>query len=93
MNPLYVGIDVSEDHNETFLMRPDGSKHSSFSVRNDRNGAKLLTKRIVSSLQSLSLSEVVIGLESTSVYGDTLVYALRESGSLGAFFRKIIHTI
>ena len=34
MNPLYVGIDVSEDHNETFLMNPDGSKLSSFSVLN-----------------------------------------------------------
>ena len=89
IKPLYVGIDVSEDHNETFLMKPDGSKHSSFSVRNDRNGAKLLTERIVSSLKSLSLSEVVIGLESTSVYGDMLVYALRENGSLGTFFRKI----
>lgn len=89
MNPLYVGIDVSEDHNETFLMNSDGSKLSSFSVLNDRNGAKLLIERIISAMKSRSLSEVVIGLESTSVYGDTLVYALRESGGLGAFFRKI----
>ena len=89
MNPLYVGIDVSEDHNETFLMTSDGSKLSSFSVLNDRNGAKLLIERIISAMKSRSLSEVVIGLESTSVYGDTLVYALRESGGLGAFFRKI----
>ena len=89
MNPLYVGIDVSEDHNETFLMEPDGEKLSSFSVRNDRNGAKLLTERILSAMKSRSLSEMVIGLESTSVYGDTLVYALRESSDLGAFLRKI----
>ena len=70
MNPLYVGIDVSEDHNETFLMNSDGSKLSSFSVLNDRNGAKLLIERIISAMKSRSLSEVVIGLESTSVYGD-----------------------
>ena len=31
----------------------------------------------------------MIGLEATSIYGDSLVYALREDGSLGRFQRKI----
>ncbi|MDR1631056.1 MAG: IS110 family transposase [Oscillospiraceae bacterium] len=30
-----------------------------------------------------------IGLEATSIYGDNLVYALREDGRLGQFGRKI----
>lgn len=29
MNPLYVGIDVSSKTNVIYLMKPDGSKHSS----------------------------------------------------------------
>ena len=70
-------------------MLPDGSKHSSFSVQNTPGGAKLLTEKIVSALTAKSLGEVTIGLEATSVYGNTLVYALRESGSLGRFRRKI----
>jgi len=89
VNPLYVGIDVSKASNVAFLMKPDGSKLSSFPVPNDHNGAKLLSERIVSSMESLSLSEVVIGLEATSVYGELLVYDLRADGGLGKFQRSI----
>ncbi|BCK84912.1 hypothetical protein MM59RIKEN_22310 [Pusillibacter faecalis] len=84
MNPLFVGIDVSSKNNVAYLMKPDGSKHSNFSVQNNLGGAKLLSERIVSALRSMQLSDVVIGLEATSIYGDSLVYALREDGSLGA---------
>ena len=30
VNPLFVGIDVSSKNNVTYLMKPDGSKYSSF---------------------------------------------------------------
>ena len=89
VNPLFVGIDVSSRSNVAYLMKPDGSKHSSFSVQNNLGGAKLLSEKIVSALHSMQLSDVVIGLEATSIYGDSLVYALREDGSLGRFQRKI----
>ena len=89
MIPLFVGIDVSSRNNVAYLMKPDGSKHSSFSVQNNLGGAKLLSERIVSALRSMQLCDVVIGLEATSIYGDSLVYALREDGSLGQFRRKI----
>lgn len=48
MNPLFVGIDVSSKNNVAYLMKPNGSKHSSFSVQNNLGGAKLLSERIVS---------------------------------------------
>ena len=89
MNPLFVGIDVSSRNNVSYLMKPDGSKYSSFSVQNNLGGAKILSERIVSALDSMQLCDVVIGLEATSIYGDSLVYALREDGSLGHFQRKI----
>ena len=90
MNPLFVGIDVSSRNNVAYLMKPDGSKHSSFSVQNNLGGAKILSERIVSALEApFSSSDVVIGLEATSIYGDSLVYALREDGNLGRFQRKI----
>ena len=89
MNPLFVGIDVSSRNNVAYLMNPDGSKHSSFSVQNNLGGAKLLSERIVSALSSMQLEHVVIGLEATTIYGDSLVYALREDGRLGRFQRKI----
>ena len=74
MNPLFVGIDVGSQNNAVYLMKPDGSKYSSFSVQNNRGGAKLLTEQIVSALQSQGLTDVVIGMEATSIYGDNLVY-------------------
>ena len=83
MNQLYVGIDVGSAKNSAYLMMPDGRKHSSFSMQNNPGGAKLLTERIVTALTAQGLSSVTIGLEATSVYGDTLVYALREDGRLG----------
>ena len=89
MNPLYVGIDVSSKTNVTYLMRPDGSKYSSFSVQNNVGGAKILSEKIVSAMNSMSLTDVVIGMEATSIYGDHLVHSLREDGSLGCFQRKI----
>ena len=89
MNPLYVGIDVGSRNNAVYLMKPDGGKHSSFSVQNNSGGAKTLTGRIVSALTSQGLTDVVIGMEATSIYGETLVYALREDGSLGQFHKKI----
>ena len=89
MNPLYVGIDVSSKSNVAYLMKPDGSKHSNFSVPNTRDGSRQLVKRILSAITSESLTDVVIGLESTSVYGDNLVCFLREDGSLTPYNKKI----
>lgn len=89
VNPLYVGIDVGSRNNAVYLMKPDGEKHSSFSVENNLGGAKTLTERIVSALASQGLTDVVIGMEATSIYGETLVYALREDSALGQFHKKI----
>lgn len=89
MDTLYVGIDISSKNNVAYLMRSDGSKHSTFSVANNRDGAKLLVDRVTSVLHSLNIPKVVIGMEATSVYGDNLMYYLRENGSLGTFDRKI----
>ena len=89
MNPLYVGIDVSSKSNVVYLMLPNGDKHSNFSVTNSHDGSTQLVKRILSVLTSYSLDTVLIGLEATSVYGDNLVYFLREDATLAHFNRKI----
>lgn len=89
MNPLYVGIDVSSKSNVVYFMLADGSKYSNFSVANSHDGSTQLVKRILSTMESKSLDTVLIGLEATSVYGDNLVYFLREDASLASFNRKI----
>ena len=89
MNQLFVGIDVGSRGNTAYLMRPDGDKHSNFTVQNTQGGAKILIDKIVSALTAMGLEQVVIGMEATGIYGDNLVYALREDGALGRFQRKI----
>jgi len=89
MSQLYVGIDVSSKSNVAYLMKPDGSKHSTFLVRNSLDGSRQLVKRIHNAITSESLTDVIIGLESTSVYGDNLVCFLREDGTLTPYNKKI----
>ena len=89
MNKLFIGIDVGSRDNAVYVMLPDGSKHSSFEVRNDLGGAELLSKRAVSALIENNLSSVVIGMEATSVYGENLMCFLRDNETLGQFERKL----
>lgn len=89
MDKLYVGIDVSSKTNVVYIMLPDGNKHSNFSVANSLDGTTHMVKRILSAITSCSLNSVVIGLEATSVYGDNLVYFLREDATLAPFNRSI----
>jgi len=89
VNQLFVGIDVGSRDNTVHIMLPDGSKHSSFAVQNNLGGAKTISKRVVSVLTDKSLPDVAIGIEATGVYGDSLMYFLREDGALGRFGRKL----
>lgn len=89
MDKLYVGIDVSSKNNVVYLMLPNGDKHSNFSVPNSHDGAIQMVKRILSAITTCSLDSVTIGLEATSVYGDNLVYFLREDATLAPFNRTI----
>ena len=70
-------------------MKPDGTKIKNFSVPNSKDGSKKLVKDVLSALTSYSLTDVIFGLEATSVYGDNLVCFLREDGSLTPYNRKI----
>lgn len=85
MNKLYAGIDVHSTMNYVYLMKPDGSKHSSFSVKNSPDGSKKVADNIVSALTALNLTNTVIGIEATGVYGENLMIYLREVAGLAQF--------
>lgn len=89
MNSLFVGIDVSSSSNVVYFMNPDGSKHSSFSVQNNTNGAIILSKRVLSAMQHSAFDNCIIGLEATSVYGDNLLYFLKEDSALSNIDKHI----
>ena len=89
MNPLYVGIDVSSKNNVAFFMKPDGSKLKAFPIKNSRDGAQFLVREMLSALTSFSLTDLIIGMEATSVYGENLVFFLREDATLVPFNSKL----
>jgi len=89
VDKLFVGIDVGSRDNAVYIMLPDGSKHSSFAVQNNLGGAQTVSKRVVSALADKNLADVAIGIEATSVYGNNLMYFLREDGALARFERKL----
>lgn len=89
MDQLFVGIDVGSRGNVAYIMRPDGELFSTFAIGNTLGGYRDVSKRIVAAMDKLGLGVVQIGMEATSIYGDGLVHAIREDGSLGRFQRKI----
>jgi transposase len=85
LDKLFIGIDVGSRDNAVYIMLPNGGKHSSFSIQNNLGGAQSLSKRAVTALDQTGLSSAVFGMEATSVYGEGLLYFLREDGALGRF--------
>lgn len=80
---------LPSQNNVIYLMLPNGDKHSSFSLANSHDGSTQLVKRIFAAMTSNNIDSVLIGLEATSVYGDNLVYFLKEDATLASFDRKI----
>ena len=89
MDKLFVGIDVGSRDNAAYIMLPNGDKHSAFPVQNNLGGAMTVSKRVVSALTERGLNCTAIGIEATSVYGENLIYFLREDGALARFERKL----
>ena len=67
MNPLYVGIDESSRNNVNFFMKPDGTKSRNSLFPTLKAGARKLVKEMLVVLTSFALTDVIIGIEVTSV--------------------------
>src|SRR5699024_12839152 len=65
---LFVGLDVSAFDINVCLLNGEGDELKSFTVTNDLPGATELRDEILNVVQDKSVSELKIGLESTSVY-------------------------
>lgn len=88
-NSLLVVIDVSLNDNIVRILHPDGTSLSKFVVANSVLGAKILSKRVTEIKDKYCFDSLVIGLESTSVYGDPLVYFIKQDASVNRFSTKI----
>src|SRR5690625_5729145 len=65
---LFVGLDVSSFDIKVCFLNGEGNELQSFTVTNDLPGATQLRDEILNVVQDESISELRIGLESTSVY-------------------------
>lgn len=65
---LFVGLDVSSFDIKVCFLNGEGDKLNSFTVENDLPGATSLRDEILQAVQGQSVTELRIGLESTSVY-------------------------
>src|SRR5690625_4791077 len=65
---LFVGLDVSSFDIKVCFLNGEGVKLSSFTVENDLPGATSLRDEILQAVQGKDVTELRIGLESTSVY-------------------------
>jgi transposase len=86
---LLVGIDVSSRDNKVRFLDSFGTSLAKFSIPNNKPGAALLSERITKTMTSHGLDSLVIGLEATSVYGEPLVYFLKQDSNISRFKPKI----
>jgi transposase len=78
MSSLMVGIDVSLRSHHVHFMDERGIKLASFSVKNDRDGADFLARKIMDSAQKSGCELLRIGMEATSNLGWHLAHFLKE---------------
>lgn len=90
MQTLFVGVDVSLHTNEVVGLVQDGTEVCSFRAHNTKPGTAVLIEQLTGVLQSRQLNRVVIGLESTGMYGWHLEQKLRSAPALDPF-TPVVH--
>lgn len=74
---LMVAVDISKATLMGYCRCPDGRDCNPFEVSNNTEGFKKLWDRICWMKAAHHLEEVVVGFESTGIYGEPLVHFLR----------------
>ncbi|MDR2525541.1 MAG: IS110 family transposase [Oscillospiraceae bacterium] len=91
MDKLFVGLDVSLKDYKVCLMDGEGERiGKSFALKNNGDGSQVLVDRVVEAAAKIKAEKVLIGYESTSVYGWHLQYFLADSPELAPFSPTII---
>jgi len=86
---LFVGIDVDKRNNTVRLMDGNGETLLLFTVLNNADGAAEIQKKLRHTLLHTDYSEVVIGMEATSIYADHIANYLRKDEFLAKWECKV----
>src|SRR5690625_1037761 len=87
---LFVGLDVSSFDIKVCFLNGEGDELKSFTVTNDLPGATELRDEILNVVQDKSVSELKIGLESTSVYSFHPSMFLHHDETIRAFGGQVL---
>jgi len=86
---IFVGIDVSTKSNKVCILDQQGNRLAKMSVDNNSDGSRRIVNRVVEALTKLNCYNVSFGLEATSVYGDDLIFFLKQEPSLKPYNTKV----
>jgi transposase len=86
---IFVGIDVSTKSNKVCILDQQGNRLAKMSVDNNSDGSRRIVNRVVEALTKLNCYNVSFGLEATSVYGDGLIFFLKQEPSLKPYNTKV----
>ncbi|MFC1724208.1 IS110 family transposase, partial [candidate division KSB1 bacterium] len=76
-NVLIVAVDIGKNTNTGYWRYPGGPEGKVFTFSNNRSGFELLMKNICSARRVQDAKEVLVGFESTGIYGLPLAHYLR----------------
>jgi len=86
---IFVGVDVSAKSNKVCILEASGSRLAKMSVLNNSQGASQIVNRVIDTLSKTGCTKVSFGLEATSVYGDGLIFYLKQDKSLKNYDTKV----
>lgn len=86
---IFIGIDVSTKSNKVCILDQQGNRLAKLSVDNNSDGSARIVKRAIEALDKANCSNVSFGLEATSVYGDGLIFFLKQEPSLKPYNTKV----
>ena len=86
---IFIGIDVSTKSNKVCILDQQGNRLSKLSVEKNSHGSAKIIERVIEATEKSNSSNVSFGLEATSVYGDGLIFFLKQEPSLKLYNTKV----
>jgi len=86
---IFVGIDVSVKSNKVCILDSLGNRLAKMTVHNNSHGSSQVVDRVTDILCKTGCTKVSFGLEATSVYGEGLIFYLKQDKSLKNYDTKV----
>jgi len=89
LSTLFVGIDVGSKANAVCAIDFFSEKHLAFTVENNHAGASLLVEKLAGFLSAKDFTQLIIAMESTSVYSTHIASFLSTAAQLALYKTEV----